>query len=192
MKETIEELLNNIGLSKNDQRLDSLELLDKTSSRYIRDLKVNVGNVLNSNYLSVKETALLSVSIAANNKNDLLKNGFIQLAKSNGANDEEISESIACASLLASNNVLYRFRHFLNKDSYNKFPGKIKMNIMMKPVLGKEFFELMSLVISAINGCEMCVNAHESSVLKLESREERIWDAIRLGSVMTSLDKIVH
>jgi lipoyl-dependent peroxiredoxin subunit D len=38
---------------------------------------------------------------------------------------------------------------------------RIKMNIMMKPVTGKEFFELMSLTISAVNGCEMCVNAHE-------------------------------
>lgn len=188
MQETIAELFEQIRVDT-DHQSEALNLLGQ--SRYIRDLKVNVGNVLKSNHLSEKETALLSVSMAANNKNEVLLSGFVKLAKEKDATTEEIAESIACASLLASNNVFYRFRHFLNKDSYNRMQGRIKMNIMMKPVLGKEFFELMSLAISAINGCEMCVNAHETSVLKLESTEERVWDAIRLASVITSLGKIV-
>lgn len=190
MNETIQELLENIGLEANSNF--ALNLLESSDSRYLRDLKVNVSNVLKSNTLTEKETALLSVSIAANAKNDELLKGFSKLAKDKEATEEEIAEAIACASLLASNNIFYRFRHFLNKESYNKMPGKIKMNIMMKPVLGKEFFELMSLAISAVNGCEMCVNAHENSLRELESTEERIWDAVRLASVITSLDKIVR
>lgn len=190
MNEIIKELLENIGLEANSNlALDSLESAD---SRYLRDLKVNVSNVLKSKHLSEKETALLSVSIASNAKNDELLKGFAKLAKANEAIEEEIAEAIACASLLASNNVFYRFRHFLNKESYNKMPGKIKMNIMMKPVLGKEFFELMSLAVSAVNACEMCVNAHENSLKSLETTEERIWDAVRLASVISSLDKIVR
>lgn len=43
---------------------------------------------------------------------------------------------------------------------------------MMSPVPGKEFFELMSLVVSAVNSCESCVNSHEESVRKLGSRDE--------------------
>lgn len=190
MNETIQELLQNIGLESNSNL--ALTILENTDSRYIRDLKVNVSNVLKSNHLTEKETALLSISIAANAKNDILLSGFSKVAKTNEATEEEIAEAIACASLLASNNIFYRFRHFLNKDSYNKMPGKIKMNIMMKPVLGKEFFELMSLAVSTVNGCEMCVNAHENSLRELESSEDRIWDAVRIASVITSLDKIVR
>jgi alkyl hydroperoxide reductase subunit D len=66
------------------------------------------------------------------------------------------------------------------------------MNIMMNPVLGKEFFELVSLAVSAVNGCEMCVKSHEQSVLQAGSSEQRIWDAIRLASIITSLSKIVY
>ena len=191
MEETIKELLENIRMDSAEE-FKMITVLNKVDSRYIRDLKVNVSNVLKSKYLSEKETALLSISVSANTKNTKLIEGFSILAIENGATEEEIAEAIACASLLASNNVFYRFRHFLNKDSYNKMPGKIKMNIMMRPVGGKEFFELMSLVVSAVNGCEMCVNAHENSVLALGSSEERIWDSIRLASVITSLDKIMN
>ncbi len=50
---------------------------------------------------------------------------------------------------------------------------------------------LMSLTISAVNGCEMCVNAHEDSLIKLGTTEERIFDAVRIGSLVTSFGKIV-
>jgi len=61
------------------------------------------------------------------------------------------------------------------------------MNVMMNPVLGKELFELMSLVLSAVNGCERCVKSHESSVKQHGASEPRIYDAIRLGAVIKSL-----
>jgi alkyl hydroperoxide reductase subunit D len=53
-------------------------------------------------------------------------------------------------------------------------------------VLGKEFFELMSLVLSAVNGCEMCVTSHETSVKSHGATEQRIFDAVRLGAIMKS------
>lgn len=169
-----------------------LQLLDQADSRYIRDLKVNVGNALASSTMSEKETALLALAIAANQKNNALIAGFRKLAEEKGATTEESNEAISCASLLAGNNVFYRFRHFQQKESYNTMQAKIKMNIMMKPVLGKEFFELISLAVSAVNGCEMCVNAHEHSVREMGASEERVWDAIRLAAVITSLDKIMN
>ena len=58
--------------------------------------------------------------------------------------------------------------------------------------LGKEFFELVSLAVSAINGCEMCVKSHEQSVLANGGTEQRIWDSIRIASIITSLGKVVY
>jgi alkyl hydroperoxide reductase subunit D len=92
---------------------------------------------------------------------------------------------------LNANNVLNRFRHFTKKDIYQNSPAGIKMSIMMNPVFGKEFFELMSLVVSALNGCEMCVKSHEESVKNHGATESRIFDAIRLGSLLKSLSVII-
>jgi alkyl hydroperoxide reductase subunit D len=49
----------------------------------------------------------------------------------------------------------------------------------------------MSLAISAVNGCEMCVKAHENSLIELGSKEERIFEAVRLAAVITSASKII-
>ena len=76
-------------------------------------------------------------------------------------------------------------------EYYNKQPAGLRMSIMMNPVMGKEFFELMSTVLSAVNGCERCVTSHEQSVKNLGASEARIYDAIRLGSVIKSLCIII-
>lgn len=189
ISETSSELIQLLRIENSTPEV--LQILDKADSRYIRDLKVNVSNALTTAHLSEKETALLALSIAANQKNNVLISGFRNLAAEKGSTVEEQNEAISCASLLAGNNVFYRFRHFQQKESYNTMQAKIKMNIMLKPVLGKEFFELISLAVSAVNGCEMCVNAHEHSVRELGASEERVWDAIRLAAVIISLDKVI-
>src|SRR5882757_953772 len=157
-------------------------------SRFIKDLKINVGNVLNnSQYLNRKEALLLALAVAVNEKFSLLQDAFTGPAKSAGASDAEIAEIIACTSLMNTNNIFYRFRHFMQKDSYNNQPAGIKMSIMMNPVSGKEFFELVSLALSAVNGCEMCVRSHEESVLKHGSSEPRVFEAVKLAAVIKGL-----
>jgi lipoyl-dependent peroxiredoxin subunit D len=72
-------------------------------------------------------------------------------------------------------------------EYYEKTPAGLRMNVMMNPVLGKELFELMSLAVSAVNGCERCVTSHESSVKQHGASEAKIYDAIRLAGVIKSL-----
>jgi len=188
--ETITELLQSVGLDA-DYRTESLTLLEKGESRYLRDFKLNFASTLTSEHLSTKECALLGLSVAINNNNSPLTKHYTKYAEEQGATPADIAEAAACASLLASNNVFYRFRHFTQKDKYNQIPARIRMQIMMKPVTGKEFFELMSLTISAVNGCELCVNAHEDSLIKMGTTEERIFDAIRIASLVTATGKIL-
>lgn len=189
--EVIHEFLGGIG-ADTDYRTSGLSLLEEGNSRYLRDLKLNFNSSLTSEHLSPKEIALLGVSVAVNEKNKALTGFFKRFAHENEANAEEIAEAAGCASLLASNNVFYRFRHFTQKEKYTQIPARIRMQIMMKPVTGKEFFELMSLAISAVNGCEMCVNSHEDSLIKLGATEERIFDAVRIASIITATGKIIY
>jgi alkyl hydroperoxide reductase subunit D len=190
MHEKVQEILADLGIQP-EYTNATLQHLAGADSRYLRDLKLNVKAVLQSEHLSAKETHLLAVAIAANNNKEILVNAFAAKAKDHGASDAEIAEAQACASLLSANNVLYRFRHFVEKEAYNTAPARLRMNIMMNPVLGKEFFELISLAVSAVNGCEMCVKSHEASVLQAGSTELRVWDAIRIASIITSLGKLV-
>lgn len=188
--ETTQELLDFLKVDK-DYRTDTLDLLEEGKSRYLADLKLNFKNSFESDYLSKKEIGLLGVALAANAGNRVLKQFFAANAAAEGASEVEVAEAVACASLLSANNVVYRFRHFVNKEKYNEIPARIKMNIMARPAGGKEFFELISLAVSAVNGCEMCVRSHEHSLIELGSKEERIFESVRLAGVITSLSKVV-
>ena len=189
--ETTHEFLEFVKVDK-DYRSDALDALEGGKSRYVADLKLNFKNSFESDHLSKKEVALLGVALAVNATNRLLREFFRENAAAEGATEAEIAEAVACASLLSANNVFYRFRHFMNKEKYNEIPARVKMNIMARPVGGKEFFELMSLAVSAVNGCEMCVKSHEHSLIELGSREERIFEAVRLGAVVTSVSKVIY
>lgn len=189
--ESTQEFLELLQLDQ-DYKTESLDLLEAGKSRYMADLKINFKNSLESEFLTKKEITLLGVALAVNAGNKVLREFFQSKALAEGASPEELAEAVACASLLSANNVFYRFRHFMNKEKYNEIPARIKMNIMARPVNGKEFFELISLAVSAVNGCEMCVKSHEASLLELGSKEERVFESVRLAAVITSLSKVIY
>ncbi len=189
--ETFLNLLTELALPDYIPSANAKALLD-TEARYIKDLKINVSNVLNNTQqLNRKEALLLALAVSVNEKFIALQQSFTTLAKDAGATDAEVAEIIACTSLMGVNNVFYRFRHFMNKESYNNIPAGIKMSIMMNPVLGKEFFELVSLAVSSVNGCEMCVVSHEQSVMQHGSSEARVFEAVKLVAVIKGLITIL-
>jgi alkyl hydroperoxide reductase subunit D len=185
--ETITNFFTDLGIDTNHASI-SLQRLSAVDSRYAKDLKLNVSAVLGSNHMSRKETAMLALATAINEKVPVLVNAFEQLALKEGATDVEIAETHACVSIMNANNMLYRYRHYMHgNEYYNNTPAGLRMSVMMNPAMGKEFFELMSLVVSALNGCERCVTSHENSVKQHGATEPRIYDAIRLGAVIKSL-----
>lgn len=185
ISETKKSLLAEVNLPAEFESL-FLDRLNEADHRYIKDLKINVANALKAPSLGEKDAVLLALGVAINEKSTALIASLEALAQQRGVSEKELNEVAACVSLMNANNVFYRFRHFINKESYNNMQAGIRMSIMMNPVLGKEFFELLSLVISAVNGCEMCVTSHEASVKSHGASEQRIFDAVRLAAVFKS------
>ena len=151
-QDTAVQLLESVGLA-GEQLSDKLQSLANVDARYLKDLKINVSNSLAAATLLKKEAYLIGLAVAVNEKHTALQAAFEKLAVQEGASDKDIAEVISCTSLMNANNVYYRFRHFVNKEFYTATPAGIRMSIMANPVLGKEFFELLSLVVSALNGC---------------------------------------
>lgn len=190
INETKVNLLKEVGLAE-DYSNKVLDLISDTDYKYLKDLKINVSNFLAAKNLNKKEAYLIALAVAVNEKNEPLRKALVELVKNENTTETELAELYSCVSLLNVNNVFYRFRHFTKKEYYETTPAGIKMSIMMNPVLGKEFFELISLVVSALNGCELCVNSHEESLIKIGTSEARIYDAVRLGAVVKGLSVVV-
>lgn len=191
MNDTILAIYTELGIDPSYKSI-SLESIAKSESRFLKDLKLNVAGVLKSTNISKKEAVLIGLSIAVNQKHEALILGLENIANQEGATTDEIAEIHACTSLMNANNILYRFRHWLPENTYyNNTPAGFRMSTMMNPVLGKEFFELVSLVVSSINGCELCVTAHENSVKQHGASEARVYDAIRIGAIFKSLTAVL-
>lgn len=190
IQETQQDFLKDLGLS--DHNFARLDQLVSGDSKYLKDLRINLKTALQSENVTSKEAYLIALSAAVNEENNTLTDAFRTLAANHGATEAELAEAVAVTSLLSTNNILYRFKHFMHTDFYESAAPKVKMNIMMNPVGGKEFFELVSLAISAINGCERCVTSHEESVRKLGASEQRIFDAVRIAAVVVGVSKVIR
>jgi alkyl hydroperoxide reductase subunit D len=56
------------------------------------------------------------------------------------------------------------------------------MNRLAQPATNRVDFELFSLAVSAINGCEACVRAHEKAVTDGGLTPEHVNDAVRIAA----------
>src|SRR5262245_53269720 len=95
-----------------------------------------------------------------------------------------IEDAKAAAALMAMNNVYYRFRHMVGKEGYSQKPARLRMNWIGKPLGEKVDFELFCLAVSAINGCEMCIQSHEKVVVEGGLGEDQVHDAVRIAATI--------
>ena len=97
---------------------------------------------------------------------------------------EVVDDAKAAAAIMAMNNVYYRFRHMIGKPIYSEKPAGLRMNRLVQPATNKVDFELFSLAVSAINGCEVCIRAHEKAVTDGGLTPDHVNDAVRIAATM--------
>src|SRR5512141_2230832 len=148
-----------------------------------RDTKLNLQAVLQPGALTPAQRWGVAVATAAAARNATLRDAIIRDA---GAEVDAavIDDALAAASLMAMNNVYYRFRHMVGKPSYSEKPARLRMNRLVKPAASKLDFELFSLAVSAVNGCELCVRSHEQVVTQGGLSEDAVHDAVRVAAVV--------
>ena len=151
---------------------------------YAKDLQLNLSSVL-ADGGALDERTRWGVALAC-----ALSTGSAALREAIGreatlrAGDAIVDDARAAASLMAMNNVYYRFRHFVGKESYSQKPARLRMTRIAKPASDKPTFELMCLAVSAINGCEACVRSHEQAVVAAGVGEEAVHDAVRIAATV--------
>lgn len=161
----------------------SLETLRNALPASAKDIKLNLQGVLQAESLTAAQRWGVAVASAIAARNPRLTAAVVEQAQRE-VDASVIDDAAAAASLMAMNNVYYRFRHMIGKPSYTDRPARLRMNRLMSPATNKTDFELFSLAVSAINGCETCVRAHEDVVTKGGLSEDQVNDAVRIASVI--------
>ncbi|MEZ0496999.1 carboxymuconolactone decarboxylase family protein [Sphingomonas sp. IW22] len=153
---------------------------------YAKDIRLNVGSLLNEAGLNDQRKfgTILACAHGTGYK-PLVEAAEAECTPKLSA--EAATAARAAAAVMAMNNVYYRFTHLAGNEEYRTMPAKLRMNVIGAPGIDKVDFELFSLAVSAMNGCGMCIDAHERVLKKAEMSASNIQDSVRIASVMKAL-----
>lgn len=161
----------------------SIETLKKALPDYAKDLKLNLSSLAAEPSLTEQQRAGTFVASALASRNATVVEAITaEFGPKLSASAFEAAK--AAASIMAMNNIYYRFVHLVSAADYKSLPAKLRMNVIGKPGVEKADFELWSLAVSAINGCGMCVDAHERELRKAGMGVEAVQAAVRIAAVV--------
>lgn len=152
---------------------------------YAKDLKLNLGTLARSTELSEQQLWGTFVATAAATRNDQVISEISEEAKTH-LSDDAYNAALAAASIMAMNNVAYRARGWLG-DDYAQVRMGLRMNVISKPGIEKVDFELYSLAVSTINGCEHCTIAHEKTVREEGLTKEQVFEAVKIAATVSGV-----
>lgn len=151
-----------------------------------RDLKLNLQTVLAEGPLGATRTWGTALAVAAALRHPELLAAISEEARTRLA-PESFEDALAAAAIMGMNNVFYRFRHMAGKPEYSQLPARLRMNRLAKPAASKLDFELYSLAVSAVNGCELCIQSHEAVLVQGGLTEAEILDAVRIAATLSGV-----
>lgn len=170
-----------------DAPTDALEAIRTTLPDSARDLKLNLATVLTelgAPGLTADQRWGAAVTAALTAREPGLAAALVGAAQAAGTDAATIEAARAATAIMAMNNVYYRFTHLVTDAAYRSMPARLRMNVVGRPGVAAEDFELYSLVASAINGCGACMDSHEHELRKRGVTAEGIQSAVRIAAVV--------
>lgn len=167
----------------------TLETLRDGLPDYARDLKLNLSSVLTPQGapgLNERQIAAVAVATSIASRNSALALAIEEWARPY-LDDANLNGARAAAAIMGMNNIYYRFLHLVEDAEYQRLPARLRMNVIGNPGIDKLDFELLSLAVSAVNGCGMCITAHEKKLREGSVTREAIQSAVRIASVIHAI-----
>jgi alkyl hydroperoxide reductase subunit D len=161
---------------------------------YARDLKLNLGTVLTpTGAPGLNEKQIWSVALASAiaARNTGFARSIEAQARAHLA-DVEVEGAKAAAAIMGMNNIYYRFLHLVEDNEYQSMPARLRMNVIANHGIDKLDFELISLAVSAVNGCGLCVTSHEKKLRQHEVSREAIQSAVRIAATVHAVAGVLE
>jgi lipoyl-dependent peroxiredoxin subunit D len=172
----------------------TLDAIRDSLPDYARDLKLNLGTVLaptGAPGLSEKQIWAVALASAIASRNVDLTRDIEALAAAQ-LEESYLNAARAAAAIMGMNNIYYRFLHLVEDPEYKQMPARLRMNVLGNPGIDKLDFELLSLAVSAINGCGTCVAAHERQLRQHGIGREAVQSAVRIAATVHAVASVLE
>lgn len=160
-----------------------IEALRDLIPDYAKDIRLNLGSLVSETVLSDQQKYGCFLASALASGNATVIKAINEDAAAN-LSAEALTAAKASASIMAMNNIYYRATHLMTAPDYKTLPAKLRMNVIGKPGVEKVDFELWGLAVSAVNGCGMCMDAHEQVVRKGGLSADQAQAALRIAATV--------
>lgn len=172
----------------------TLDTLKGSIPEYARDLRLNLGSVLTPQGApGLTEAQIWSVALATAiaARNVRFARDVEQLARER-LDEPHVNAARAAAAIMGMNNIYYRFVHLVEDPEYQSLPARLRMNVIGNPGIARDDFELLSLAVSAVNGCGLCITAHERKLREHGVSRESIQSATRIASTIHAVAGVLE
>ena len=172
----------------------TLESIREALPGYARDLQLNLGSVLTAAGapgLTERQIWAVALAAASASRNAAFTRD-IQALATRHLDAAHVRAAHAAAALTAMNNVYYRFLHLVEDEEYGKLPARLRMSVVGSPGIAKADFELLSLAVSAINGCGSCIASHERQLRQHGLSREAVQSAVRIAAVVHAVARTLE
>lgn len=163
-----------------------IESLKDRLPAFAKDTKLNLSSMLSDETLNAQQRYGLFLACAIATRNVDVVRAFEALARLH-LSAQALDAARAAATVMAMNNVYYRFVHLASNKAYETKPARLRMNAIANPGVDKADFELWSLAVSAINGCGKCIDAHDKVLRDAGVSEDAIHTAARFAAIIQSV-----
>jgi alkyl hydroperoxide reductase subunit D len=172
----------------------SLDGIRERIPDYARDLRLNLAAVLTPEGAPGLEprqiwSIALATAIAARN---VLLAREIELLASGHLDEAHVRAAKSAAAIMGMNNVYYRFVHLVEDAEYQTLPARLRMQAIASHGIGRDDFELLSLAVSAVNGCGLCMTSHEKKLRQAGVAREPIQSAVRIAAVIHAVAGVLE
>lgn len=171
----------------------SIEALKTKIPDYAKDIKLNLSTLLGgveSVKFDATQIAGLALAAAYATRQTTVIQLIREFAQQQGLPESHVEAAKAAASIMAMTNIYYRSVHWIQKD-YATLAPNLRMQILQKHGITQQEFELYSVVISAINGCERCLSAHINVLEKGGMGTVEIQYSLRLAAVIQAFAQVM-
>ncbi|HEX5459557.1 MAG TPA: carboxymuconolactone decarboxylase family protein [Steroidobacteraceae bacterium] len=171
----------------------TLDTLRDALPDYARDLKLNLGSVLSPTGapgLGERQIWAVALGAAEASRNPAFAAAIGELAAAH-LDAAYQTGARAAAAIMGMNNIYYRFLHLVDDPEYGRMPARLRMNVIGNPGIDKVDFELVSLAVSAINGCGTCVASHERQIRQHGLPREAVQSAVRIAATVHAVARVL-
>ena len=162
---------------------------------YAKDLKLNLDSVLSeagAPGLNLAQISMIAIGAAYASRYKPLTEAIATFAAEHSTHEQQTAAKGA-AAIMGMNNIYYRFQHLVSHPEYETMPAKLRMNVIgAYKGDAKNDFELVSLAVSAVNGCGMCIDSHDKVLREAGLSVQAIQSAVRIASVIHAVAVVLE